>query len=74
MYYFLNFSYRLDYKFKNNRTVQNKINTSQFIGVPVFDHYFDRFLILTVLVFYLLFVEIKKEKRVHDNFVSGSYA
>ena len=60
MYYFFNFPYRLDYNFKNNRTVQNEISTRQFTTVPIFGYYFDRLLILIVLVFYLSLVDIEE--------------
>ena len=60
MSYFFSFPYRLDYNFENNRTVQNKINTNQFINVPVNDYHFDRLLILIMSVFHLSFVDIQK--------------
>ena len=71
---YFNFVYRLDCNFKNNKKIKTQIDTNQFINVPAFDYHLDRLLILTVLVLYQSFVDIKKNLRVHVNVVTGSYA
>ena len=77
MYYVFNLSYRPDYDFKKPiERYEIKINTNQFIIVPVYDYQLGRLLILFLLVFYPSSVDIKKnfKKKVHDNIVTGSYA